>query len=312
MGRLHAMAVRGFHPLAAQPSRWVVCIHGFGGFRWQLAPLASFLKRCGFLVYNYTYAARKYTLEEHGLHFAEFLTSLASKSLDSSPFAERAPSISFVTHSFGGVLLRETLTGAAWHTAHVTPNAARVGRAVCIGPPFAGASLARALRHRDAQGRMPYRFLEQLARRVLGPAAGAQLLDMPSAWFLQRGGMPETMPVLVIAGDVGRVNPLITRPSRRKGPKPDSGSGLATPDHVFETAPSDGIVGVHETWLPSRHWRLRVRLPHNMLLYAPVVREATAQFLLAQGDDAMFGLTLASAMPMVGAKLGQSGDLDEP
>ncbi|KAF6002657.1 hypothetical protein F1559_001161 [Cyanidiococcus yangmingshanensis] len=306
------MSLSGFHPLAAQPSRMVVCIHGFGGFRWQLYPLASTLKRCGFLVYNYAYAARKYTLEEHGLHLAEFLASLASKSLNASSLPERTSSISFVTHSFGGVLLREALTGAAWHTTHLTPEIARVGRAVCLGPPFAGASLARALRHRDAQGRMPYRFLEQLARRVLGPAAGRQLLDMPPEWFLQRGGMPETMPVLVIAGDMGRLNPLITRSSTARSATSGSPHGRDAAGRFLDTAPSDGVIGVHETWLPSRHWRLRVRLPHHMLLYAPAVLEATAQFLLAQGDDAMFGLELATAAPVTGSRLIQPGVFGEP
>jgi hypothetical protein len=284
------------HPAAAQPSRIVVCIHGFGGFRWQLVPLASSLKRCGFNVYNYGYAARKHTLEEHGLHLAAFLASIATESgLRSDAFPTRLGSISFVTHSFGGVVLREALTGTAWHTARLTPEAARRGRAVCLGPPFGGVALARALRHREAHGRMPYRIIERLARTLLGPAAGRELLEMPAEWFLRRGGMPDSMPVLVIAGDMGPINPLITRTRSPEVRSQESawGRGQIISSAASEVAPSDGIVGVHETWLPSRHWFLRVRLPHHMLLYAPSVMEATAQFLLAQGDDALFGYKLA-------------------
>lgn len=272
------------------PSKVVVCIHGFGGYRLQMVPMATALKRAGFTVYNYAYPARRYTLEEHGNHLAEFLESVAQ-----SPVlhGERAAgesgcedqmtasrSISFVTHSFGGVLLRETLRGACHNAVYHVPIEALNGRAVCIGPPFAGTSLARALRYRQlsttGEGRMPFRMVERLARAVLGPGAGRQLLEMPSEWFTARGGMPHGMPVLVIAGDIGKVNPFVVSPVN------DTTTG--TPSTVV--CRSDGVVGVHETWLPSRHCRMLVRAPHNMLLYTPATLDAAVAFLLgrANGD----------------------------
>eukprot|EP00166_Cyanidium_caldarium_P002740 ctg_2689.g684 len=310
VGESAASAVsRGLPAVAGSPSPVIVCVHGFGGFRWQMAPMAAALKSAGFVVYNYAYAARKHTLEEHGVHFAEFLTSVASTPLNTSGSAssaspctstaaalttERVPSsISFVTHSFGGVLLREALMGAAWQALRATPVAARRGRAVCLGPPFGGVCMARGLRYRgdsDSDGRLPYRILERLVRMALGPGAGRQLLEMSREWFMARGGMPPHMPVLVIAGDIGRVNPLITEPMAAT-----ADAQVASMRLQRRVLPSDGVVGVHETYLPSRHMRLTLRVPHNMLLYAPAAIQATTRFLLAQGDDDVAGLAWAAA-----------------
>ena len=128
-------------------SECVILLHGLGRTRYSLNKLASEL-RSDYDVINDTYPSRKHTIEE----LAKIAVGGAlSKCLDNYS------KVHFVTHSLGGILVRQYLS------QHHLP---KLGNVVMLGPPNQGSELV------DFFNKSP--FLERLFSNINGPA-GKQL-----------------------------------------------------------------------------------------------------------------------------------------
>ncbi|HWD20978.1 MAG TPA: alpha/beta fold hydrolase [Verrucomicrobiae bacterium] len=154
----------------------VVLVHGLGRTTFSMLRLEWTLRESGYTVVNVSYPSRRFgveTLTDHFLAPAVAKVSGASK-------------INFVTHSLGGILVRQYLSNHA---------PANLGRIVMIGPPNHGSEISDTLQ-RCAVGRL-----------VLGPA-GCDLGTGPAA-APQRLGRT-TAPVGVLAGNRS-LNPFFSR-----------------------------------------------------------------------------------------------------
>jgi len=160
----------------------VVLLHGLGRGPWSMKRIEWTLRRDGYKVLNIGYTSRQCDIP-----------TLAEQTLG-PVFGERPAGdpLHFVTHSMGGILLRQFLT--------THPNASRPHRVVMLGPPNRGSEIVDRLRNWP-----PY-------AKVNGPAG------------LQLGTGPESTPnqlaeltgveVGIIAGSVS-LNPLFSRWIRR-------------------------------------------------------------------------------------------------
>ncbi len=137
----------------------VVLLHGLGRTRRSLARMDRALVHAGFSTMRIDYPSTRRPIERHAEAVAEQLS--------------RAPvpaKLSFVTHSLGGLVLRQLCTyEAPWREA--------MARVVMLAPPNQGASLAATL---DKGG---------LIRAILGPSFGqiasgrAETLPAPDVPF---------------------------------------------------------------------------------------------------------------------------------
>jgi len=173
-----AVLVAGAVTAQGAPTECVVLLHGLGRTSLSMKRIEWALKGAGYQVVNVSYPSRRRTVEQLSEDYLQRL------------MAARVPAnvqkVHFVTHSLGGILLREYL---AHHTV------ANLGRVVMLAPPNHGSQLADVLRR------------HALGRWVLGPA-GCQLGTAP-ADVPQRLG-PPGFPLGVMAGDVS-LNPFFSR-----------------------------------------------------------------------------------------------------
>lgn len=221
----------------------VVLAHGFLGGRVQLLPIAASLAQ-QFDVLNFGYRSREDTLNGHSLSLVDTVKSRLGR---------KKQTVHFVTHSFGGVVLHNAFRKGL---LDVLGDDARKTRCVMIGPPLHGASFARAFQTKNLMGPdMVRNAVHMTARTVLGEHSGGQLMMKEPDWFKKTlGTIPEEVKVLVICGSRGNLNPLIG-------------------------GESDGVVGVEETILNRKHFRLKVAMSHNLLLYTPEVLNSITTFL---------------------------------
>ena len=105
----------------------VVLIHGLGGTRLDMWPMARRLRSLGFNVRNWGYRSMGNRIESHAARLAELLTKLSH---------ETNGEIHLATHSMGGIITRAMLAGHAIE---------RLGRIVMIAPPHQGSHAARKL-----------------------------------------------------------------------------------------------------------------------------------------------------------------------
>jgi pimeloyl-ACP methyl ester carboxylesterase len=173
-----AVLMAGVATAQGAPTECVVLLHGMGRTSLSMKRMEWALKGAGYRVVNVSYPSRRQTVEQLSEDYLQML------------MATRVPAdvvkVHFVTHSLGGILLREFL---AHHTV------TNLGRVVMLAPPNHGSQLADALRR------------HALGRWVLGPAGcqlGTAATDVP-----QRLG-PPTFPLGIIAGDVS-LNPFFSR-----------------------------------------------------------------------------------------------------
>jgi len=113
---------------AAEPTRpFVVLLHGLGRSHRSLGALERRLENEGYEVLAFEYASTRGTIEVHAKALAELLAGLPEPR-----------EVSFVTHSLGGVVLRELTRDpeAEWRSRH------RLGRAVTLAAPHGGAAIA--------------------------------------------------------------------------------------------------------------------------------------------------------------------------
>lgn len=163
-------------PVTVKEGEMVFLLHGIGKGKYDMAPMARYLRRHGYAVVNWDYPSTKYKLTE----LAEKLAEEVRRFKDYK--------IHFVTHSMGGIVVRTMLA------QEQLPN---LGRLVMIAPPSQGAELAQFF------GGWPvYRFL-------LGPAG--QELKPGDLGKCEAAGVP-CCEFGIIAGGTGRtrgINPLL-------------------------------------------------------------------------------------------------------
>jgi len=147
----------------------VILIHGLGRTCLSMKWLEWTLERAGYQVVNLSYPSRRYNVEQ-----------LAEDYLDKAVAAQTqtgSRQIHFVTHSLGGIVLRDYLAG------HTMTN---LGRVVMLAPPNHGSELADRLKQ------------SAVGRWILGPA-GCQL-GTGASELPERLG-PAHFPLGVIAAD---------------------------------------------------------------------------------------------------------------
>jgi len=214
-----------------------VLLHGFMGSRVQMLPFAAALARDLWKVRNYGYESTRFSIQDHATALARDLESIQHDRM------------AFVTHSFGGVVLRATLSHPD------CPPPARKASIVLLAPPLGGSALARRMKT------MP-RGVKIIAETLMGAHSGQQLRDIEAEMFLTSlGRFPAESRILLVVGDAGGINP-------------------------FLIAPSDGVVTVEEviSGMHSEHRRMTVRMTHNMLLFAPKVISSALDFLRGNDD----------------------------
>lgn len=150
--------------------RVVILLHGLGRTARCFKLLEKHLKQEGYRVINQSYPSRHYKIED----LAEIAIPNALKECPKD-----AP-ISFVTHSLGGILVREYLR------KHTIENLDRV---VMLGPPNHGSEIV------DKLGWLPgFTFIN-------GPA-GLQLETKPDGYLAQLG--PVNFKLGIVAGTLNK------------------------------------------------------------------------------------------------------------
>lgn len=184
-----------------------------------MAAMARALTRAGYVVHRVGYPTRR-----------EPLARLAEGWV--GPVVRACPPgsgcrIHFVTHSLGGIVLRQYLA------THEVPN---LGQVVMLAPPNRGSELADRL----SRG--------CLFRALLGPAL-AELRTTPDSAVNRLG--PASFPVGVIAGD-RTVNPLFTALI----PGPDDGK-VPVARTALDGMADHRVVHASHTWIMRRREVIR-------------------------------------------------------
>lgn len=154
----------------AAATECVVLLHGMIRTPASMEPMAEALAAAGYRTANVGYPSREYPIER-------LATMAVEQGLARCRSVTGIDRIHFVTHSLGGILLRQYLANA---------DIPELGRVVMLGPPNQGSAAADAMR--DMPG---YEWLN-------GPA-GAQLGKGPESVPLRLG--PADFELGIIAGN---------------------------------------------------------------------------------------------------------------
>ncbi|MBA2654581.1 MAG: alpha/beta hydrolase [Gammaproteobacteria bacterium] len=106
----------------------IILLHGLGRTHHSMSPLEDMLKQQNYLVVNVDYSSTKKSIE--------FLANQYIPSMINQCLINHSDHISFVTHSMGGIVLREYLKD------HKLPQLSRI---VMLGPPNHGSQIADLL-----------------------------------------------------------------------------------------------------------------------------------------------------------------------
>ena len=152
----------------------VVLLHGLGRTPASMLPLALAARQRGYRVINWHYPSKRKTIAESADTFARRI----------APRLAGAARVHFVTHSLGGIIVRQFLA------THALPN---LGRVVMLAPPNGGSEVADRVRR--------CRLLARVKPvRELGTDADSVPRALPAAAF----------PLGVIAGSRSHI-PLFSR-----------------------------------------------------------------------------------------------------
>lgn len=170
----------------ATPGEHVVLLHGLCRTTRSMEKMEAALSEAGYVVHNLSYPTRKKTVDQ-----------LADEHL--APLLERdelrnAGRVHFVTHSLGGIVLRQHLKD------HQPDN---LGRIVLLGPPNQGSDVVDKIGH------------WKLFRALNGPA-GNQLGSKPDSLVNQLGPLGHEHAVIAGRGSINWINSLMI-------PGPDDG-----------------------------------------------------------------------------------------
>ena len=106
----------------------VVLVHGLGGSRIDMRPIAGRLKRLGYEVRNWGYRSLGNRVETHAPRLGMELTAFDSQMSEGQ--------IHLVTHSMGGIIARTMFADFEFHN---------LGWVVMLAPPHRGSHMARKL-----------------------------------------------------------------------------------------------------------------------------------------------------------------------
>ena len=144
----------------------VVLLHGLGRSWRSMEPMAKALEQAGFGVATVAYPSTRAKLEQHSRNLTRLLNQL-----------EQVSRVSFVTHSFGGLVVRKALAAdAAWR------DRIELGRVVQLAPPNQGSQLARRLR------RTPVRWLLGPCLETVASEEARSLPILPCEFAVVAGG----------------------------------------------------------------------------------------------------------------------------
>jgi len=215
-------------PAPPAPPATVVLVHGLGRTPRAMRPLERAARARGYRVINVGYASRAADVPAHA-------TALAARIRRDVP----AGPMFVVTHSLGGIVLRQAVASGEL-------PAARVTRAVMLAPPSQGSEIADVFWHRP--------LLRHVGRHMLGPS-GASLGTSPET--LVRRLPPVPFEVGVIAG-TRSLNPVFS---------------------WLIPGPDDGKVSVARAAVPGMRELVTVPRTHTFLMGAPDVVAYTFAFL---------------------------------
>jgi len=163
------LALDKAYPASAPVDHLVVLLHGLGRTRRSLARLDRALVQAGFTTARLDYPSTRRPIQEHAATVAELLDHVPTPT-----------KLSFVSHSLGGLIVRQLLSyEAPWRSA--------VERIVMVAPPNQGASLAASLDKGS------------VIRGILGPSYG-----QIAQGFATTLPVPD-VPVAIFAGELASV-----------------------------------------------------------------------------------------------------------
>lgn len=143
----------------------VILLHGLWRSVWAMEPLAQYLNRLGYRTINCPYASFKLSLPD----MVEKISRVVEE------YAQEGGKVHFVTHSLGGVIVRQLLQ-------KLDPE--KAGRVVMLAPPHQGSEIVDWLQSNRLHG-------------ILGPAG--KFLSTKSMAGLE-SSLPDQVPVAVIMG----------------------------------------------------------------------------------------------------------------
>ena len=216
-----------FLPLTCGETKVVVCLHGFMRTKGNMWKIEKEYRKEGWTVINHGYPSRSKYIKDHAEDLVKELCIIAEKHPEQP--------IHFTTHSLGGIIVRAAINHPD------CPTQAKQGCAVLIAPPNQGSSFAR------------YLGKNIIIRSLMGPFAGQELAKKEDFNYL--GQFPDTMKILVLAGNSGR-NPVI----RGK---------------------NDGKLKVEETFLLTPHMHKEVKAIHSLISSNSEVINHAKEFLKA-------------------------------
>ncbi|MGD8326050.1 MAG: alpha/beta hydrolase [Sphingomonadales bacterium] len=158
--------------------RLVLCLHGLGRSWASMDPLVKILHHKHVDVEALTYPSTRASISDHATRLLRLISRL-----------ENVTELDFVTHSLGGIVLREALNRTDSWPPHIHPR-----RVAMLAPPYHGAALARIFEKWPPVRAVLGETLEELAKNSHG------------------GDVPEHVELLIIAGAMGNeigLNPLI-------------------------------------------------------------------------------------------------------
>lgn len=198
----------------------VVFLHGLGRSHWCWWWLRRQLKRAGYQTAGWTYLSFLRSIQQLGRECAERLAAF-----DGDPTID---SIHVITHSLGGIILRQALTLSV---------PAKLGRIVMLAPPNHGSVWARRL------------------GPVLGPLVPAlpQLSDAPDSFVNQLPPMPPGIQVTIVVGKRdGKCPPPTTHlPGRSPGSHGETAHIVISGGHMCIMYRHAAREAIHEFLSPS-------------------------------------------------------------
>ena len=177
--REHFETVAPPAPEPAEGRRLVILLHGLGRSRAVWSAMSARLEAEGYTVAALSYPSTRRSPREHAACLAGLLADL-----------EGYQDVAFVTHSMGGIVVRELLA----HHAEDWPTRLRPRCLIMLAPPNQGSALARQLSMLP-----PFHWVFGDAGRSMLPS---ELADLPGP----------SIPTMVIAGSRGEPqgwNPLL-------------------------------------------------------------------------------------------------------